>query len=116
MSYACLLRVYASQMFKQRVGNRLEFVKQESGKCIERKVREERTGDLELSVWKLEEAPLYELKVSFNKTPGKGDGEEYSIRDITQQEMGNMCNSFKTLYEQIEESKGKGGAGGGCCG
>jgi hypothetical protein len=59
-------------------------------------VKEEKAGKLELAVFRLAEKPFYELL-----------GEEYIIKDITQDEMENICKSFKDLYEKIESCENK---------
>lgn len=111
MSYSLVMMSYASPVIMRKIGNKIEFVKEETGEGIKRKEKEEKMGKLEFSVWKLDTEPLYEIRISFNKDIIKQTGEEYVIKEITEQEMKDVCKSFKKLYEKIKPREG---AGGGC--
>ncbi len=111
MSYLAYMQLYASQVLRQKLGDRIEFVKQEKRDGFEKEIREEKLGNLELAVFKLAEKPLYELRISFNKNAGEKNGEEYCIKDITEDEMRDICESFMGLYNKMGRKGG--GAGGG---
>ncbi len=107
MSYTLFMQLYSSQVFREKLGKRIEFIKKEKTERSEKKVSQEKIGDLELSVFRLAEKPLYELKISFNEDICKGTGEEYCIKDITEKEIGDICKQFKELYKKIKSRKGR---------
>lgn len=105
MSSTLYMQLYASEVLKHKVGNSMEFTKEEYAKEEEIKIKKDKLGNLELSVFKLCEKPLYEISLSFDKTPDANKDnksvEVYVIRGITQSEMEDLCKKFAKLYDKI---------------
>lgn len=98
------MRRYSAQVLKQKLGTGMEFLKHKKRDGSKTEIRKEAIGDIELSIFKLVEKPLYELRLSFEEfSRSEKRSEAYTIKDITEKEMLSMCNSFRKLYDEIKK-------------